>query len=183
MKRTTQSGNDNNRYTTGNPVAGIPATVVGAAEMNHLQEELASTVEAAGLTLDDNDENQLIKALNVLIPNGGSTVTTFTVANDVSASTDVTGMLVDNSTYRTTVFNYFIRRKDDAEIRLEEGELSLIWDDVSSLWLISQQTRHGDSQVQFTVLASGQVQYTSDNMTGGNYEGQMKFSIKSRLAI
>lgn len=54
-----------NVFTDGNPATGVPATVVDAAWLNNIQETLAQTIEAAGLTLAKGDYTQLIKALIV----------------------------------------------------------------------------------------------------------------------
>lgn len=70
MKRTTAPGNVNNLYTEGNPPA-TPATVVGAAEMNALQEEVANAVEGAGIVLDENDDTQLLQAIRAIGGGGG----------------------------------------------------------------------------------------------------------------
>lgn len=50
-------------FTDGNPVAGLEATVLTAAWANHVQEELARFIEAAGLVLDPADYTQLQQAL------------------------------------------------------------------------------------------------------------------------
>ena len=65
LKRTDADGHDSNRYTEGNPSLGVPATVVGAEEMNNIQEEIATTVEGAGLTVDQtgSSEGQLLQAI------------------------------------------------------------------------------------------------------------------------
>jgi hypothetical protein len=73
MHRTTAEGNVDNKYSAGNPAEGIKATSITAKSMNSLQEELCNTVEDAGLTLDDENDNQLtaaIRLLNVALPSG-----------------------------------------------------------------------------------------------------------------
>jgi len=55
-----------NEFTEGNPGSGVPATVVGAAWMNSVQRELVACVEAAGLELDEDDDGQLLEALQTL---------------------------------------------------------------------------------------------------------------------
>lgn len=54
-----------NTFTDGNPATGVPATVVDASWLNDIQETLAQTIEAAGLTLTEGDYTQLIDALIV----------------------------------------------------------------------------------------------------------------------
>ncbi|GAB6854158.1 hypothetical protein [Asaia astilbis] len=53
-------------FTNGNPVTGIPATVVDAVFLNGLQEALAHPIEATGQTLDYADDGQLTAAIRRL---------------------------------------------------------------------------------------------------------------------
>lgn len=65
-----------NLFTEGDPLGATPATVVTADWLNALQEEIASVVEGAGLSLDKPDNTQLLDAINALIAGY-----TFTVAD------------------------------------------------------------------------------------------------------
>lgn len=71
-----------NKFTLGNPGAGIPATTVTADIMNALQEELCSVIEAAGITLDKNNNGQLLAALrNLAFSTGDGKLTLKSVAD------------------------------------------------------------------------------------------------------
>lgn len=59
-----------NEFTEGNPSSGQPATVVSAAWTNSVQRELVALVQAAGLTLNANDDTQILQAIQIL--GGGS---------------------------------------------------------------------------------------------------------------
>lgn len=61
---------EDNLYTEGNPAAGVPATVVTAAWLNGVQEELMAVIETAGLEADEADLTQLYKAIEALIAEG-----------------------------------------------------------------------------------------------------------------
>ena len=52
-----------NLFTDGNPSTGTPATVVDAAFLNDVQENLAQMIEAAGIVLSKGDYTQLLKAI------------------------------------------------------------------------------------------------------------------------
>lgn len=79
MRRTDAFGaTATNRFTSGDPVGGIPATRVSADHMNVIQEEIASVIEYAGITLDQattyeggNDVTQLRQAIQALIAASG----------------------------------------------------------------------------------------------------------------
>lgn len=61
-----------NLFTDGNPSTGTPATVVDAAWLNGVQENIAKVIEAAGITLSKGDDNQLKTAIQQLSINGGA---------------------------------------------------------------------------------------------------------------
>lgn len=52
-----------NLFTDGNPSTGTPATVVDAAWLNDLQENIAQLVEATGIVLSKGDYTQMLKAI------------------------------------------------------------------------------------------------------------------------
>lgn len=58
-----------NEFTEGDPVAAELPTQVTAKWLNTMQREVVAVVEAAGLTLDDEDDGQLLAAINILIDN------------------------------------------------------------------------------------------------------------------
>lgn len=85
------------KYTSGNPLTGTRATVVSATDMNRWQNEIVNAIELAGLTLDENDNTQLLQAINEYlaiggssagIPNGGST--NYFLAKASNSNYDVT---------------------------------------------------------------------------------------------
>lgn len=54
-------------FTEGDPVGGVPATVVTKDWANSVQEELAAVILAAGLSLDKAENDQLLTAIMALI--------------------------------------------------------------------------------------------------------------------
>lgn len=54
-------------FTSGDPVSGVPATVVTADFMNIVQEEMVSVLEAAGIAPDKADNEQLLAAINIIV--------------------------------------------------------------------------------------------------------------------
>jgi len=56
----------NGEFTNADPTLLIPATKLDAAWLNTLQREAIAVVESAGLTLDPNDDTQLLQAIQVL---------------------------------------------------------------------------------------------------------------------
>ena len=56
-----------NRFTEGDPTIPVPATTVTAAWLNAVQEEAVAIVLAAGMTLDKNNNAQVLAAIQKLI--------------------------------------------------------------------------------------------------------------------
>lgn len=96
MFRTDEDSAVGNLYVEGEP--GVtPATVVSAAAMNAIQEELCAPIEAAGITLDAADRGQLIAALATLsdFATARAAVQNSTMKHDTSG-TDVQAFAVKN---------------------------------------------------------------------------------------
>ncbi len=56
-----------NRFTAGNPATGVQATMVTADWCNHVQEEICTVIERAGLTLNKAQTDQLWRAIQQLV--------------------------------------------------------------------------------------------------------------------
>lgn len=56
-----------NTFTEGNPELGTPATVVSAAWMNAVQEEIAGVVEGGGITLSKANDKQMLAAIKAIM--------------------------------------------------------------------------------------------------------------------
>ncbi len=59
----------NNRFTDGDPVAGIPATMVTDDFMNDVQEEIMSVLTDRGIAPVKGTQNQLLTAIKALVAN------------------------------------------------------------------------------------------------------------------
>ncbi len=81
----------NGEFTDGNVVGGVPPTLLPAEWFNTIQRELVTVVQDGGLTLDPNDDTQVLAALKKLflqsgnnlseIKDAGPTAITQTLAN------------------------------------------------------------------------------------------------------
>jgi hypothetical protein len=89
---------------------------------------------------------------------------TFSAANNQAAPANVSGFSFDNSAVRS--FKAYVSVSIDATADLfEYVEITGVND--GGTWAITQQVESGDeSNVDFTITAAGQVQYTSGNEAG-----------------
>lgn len=75
-----------NQFTEGDPSLGTPATVVSAAWLNAVQEELVKVITTAGIALDKAKTDQLLTGLQALFAaKAGSAAQVFAVAAAASA--------------------------------------------------------------------------------------------------
>lgn len=99
-----------------------------------------------------------------------------TIANNQVAAADVMGLVLDSTLYRSVKVYFEIHRKTDSNEALANGFLTAISRDTGGWDITAGGSYDGDATgVSFSITAGGQVQYTSDNMTGANYEGTITF--------
>jgi len=74
MHRIDEPGNIAGQFTLGNPATGTPPTRIGADWPNAVQEEICAVIAAAGITLDKEDQAQLLAAIQTLMSAGSAEV-------------------------------------------------------------------------------------------------------------
>lgn len=186
MKRVNGDGSTvDNKFTNGNPGLGVPATTVNDSWLNSVQEELALFIESQGITLDQTgvDLTQLQSALDNFVSSGGVSIADFTIANNQTAATDITGLVFDKLETKSARVLIDIFRKTDTEKYKEVGTLWVVYDSIDDDWEITIDTNFDDAGVIFTITSAGQVQYTSSNLAGGSYVGTIKMKNITKVAI
>ena len=100
-----------------------------------------------------------------------------TINNNVTTATDVTDMLLDSASYKSAKVFFEIFRKTDSEERVANGWLTAVYYTATNSWDITPGGSYDGNEtgVIFSITAAGQVKYTSDNMAGTNYSGQITF--------
>lgn len=174
MKRTDAFGATlANKFTNGNP-PNTPATVVDDTWLNQVQEELCSVVEYTGVALDDAQEDQLLSAINYLIHIGGNNQSNLTIANNTGSPTNV-GFSVESSIYHGMKIPYTLERKTATQSKQSMGCLYVVRNSFTNAWRITrEQFFDDDDGVVFSITSGGQIQYTSDDLTGGTYSGLLR---------
>ncbi|WP_422491676.1 hypothetical protein [Endozoicomonas sp. ALE010] len=125
-----------NRFTSGNPQAGIPATVITPEWLNSIQEELVSVIGAE--KLDKSLSNQLLIAINRLIKNNSAAyqpgdLVLWTSGEDRDGVLDLTGARVANGwndyhELANSGSTLITRDGDDMILTDLRGEFFRIWD-------------------------------------------------------
>lgn len=106
-------------------------------------------------------------------------LTTSNIANNQSSAASISGFLFSSTTVKSFIAEYYIERTTvtPAESKIENGVLTGHYN--GSTWVFSNGPITGDAGIVFSITAGGQVQYTSDNMTGSSYSGSIKFKAKT----
>ena len=122
-------------------------------------------------------------ALNTLLGSGDILQSTFTINNNVTIPTNINGLLFDPGTVRATNISYAVYRTSATNPagNTESGVIYLNYDDSASpgsKWSFTQEI-NGNAGIVFTVLDTGQIQYTTDDIGNSSYFGKITFSAKS----
>lgn len=146
------------------------------------------TVNGSNYTLNQAGDNppwgdnqaQLLQALvnvaNSTVGIGDITNTSFTISNNITSVTNVTGLAFDPTVVRSAVVRYSIYRSSNTPNELSEcGQLLVTYKSTASTWELSQ-VNVGSSGVTFSITNGGQIQYISSDIGSGAYVGKMKFS-------
>jgi hypothetical protein len=109
----------------------------------------------------------------------------FTLANNQSSATDVTGLLFDGIATRSFILDYSIYRQTDTALSAvaQVGQLRGVYNTQTSAWFMSDDFSGQNSGITFSILNSGQIRYTSTDIAGANYNGILKYTIRKTFGV
>lgn len=122
---------------------------------------------------------EVTDVLNFLQAPGDIVNSIANINNNQTSPTDVVGLIFSSTNTRNARVTYQVKRSVTGTTIIQSGTLFLDWDPQSSTWILTHDYTAGDAGVVFSVLPSGQVQYTSSNMIGSGYTGEIKFNAKT----
>lgn len=105
----------------------------------------------------------------------------FTLANNQSSVADVTSALIAQASYRSVTIEYTIERKTATQGIRATGELILEYERYSASYRITDLNKTEGHGINWS-MSGGQLQYTSDNMAGGTYVGNMTWKFVRQIA-
>lgn len=97
-----------------------------------------------------------------------------TILNNQSTANIINGMILNDSLYRGFTIDYLIWRATDINSKIQYGQLRAVYNANTSTWYLSDNYSGQDAGVEFSVNVN-QVEYTSDDLTGADYNGYIKF--------
>jgi hypothetical protein len=92
--------------------------------------------------------------------------TPFTLTNNQSSAADVTGLLFDPIGTKAFFLDYFIYRSTGSSGVAQSGQLRGVYNSFTSTWLMSDDYSGENAGITFSILSSGQIQYTSTDIVG-----------------
>ena len=110
------------------------------------------------------------------------TQTSFSLANNTSTPTNIFGLAFNPGTVRSAVVDYSIYIHTTSAEFAEKGTLDLVYKNggtIGSKWSIARVIIGDDAGINFNILDSGQVQYTSTNVAGTGYTAVIKFEART----
>lgn len=185
MKKIDADDHVGNRFSDGE--AGVSdATTLDASYSNAIMDEVVNVIEGAGLTLDQAQNTlggqpnnaQMLEAIKVLIGLGGNPLAP-NLLNDQSVAQSLAGLSWDK-TKTHSVFLYFdIMRKTATQRKKQQGLMQVYYDDFSDTWdfEIVNYSWDDETGVEFSLDVDGntaQLQYTTDDLSGGSYFGKFR---------
>ena len=176
-----------NEFTEGNPALSIPATVVSDEWLNAIQREVVLVIEENGITLNKLDDTQLNGALLEFFLRGGRKTAIKQVLANNTGPADVTGFLMNKSTSVSKIALFSIERKTDTQNVQEAGILFCTYDSADAAWRYSVLGVMDDTGVTFSIdntdTDAAQLEYTTNDLTGASYVGNITLSAVFELRI
>lgn len=164
-----------NLFTEGNPTLGIPATQVSDNWLNDVQENLALFIESVGIALVKDDFTQLTSAIGLAIGEGGTQTKIDPLLNATANQSVVT---FPKATVKGAALFYDVHRQTDSSNEQESGIVMVNHDEKDDVWRLTELINGLDNAgVTFNVVvATGEVRVSTDDLTGTNYDGQLRLT-------
>ena len=126
--------------------------------------------------------SEVTTVLNTLIGTGDILETVANIANNQTISADVIGLSFDPTTVRGAIAQYSIYRVSSTTELVEVGQIFLSYKSVAATWDMTIIGSSG-ANTPLTITSLGQIQYTTNNMSGTGYSGLIKFVAKALTQV
>jgi hypothetical protein len=103
------------------------------------------------------------------------------IANGQVSAADITYLALNKDVHVAAVVEYDITRKTDSASseKRTNGKLRIVYRVQAGTWhLEDEHSFDSDDGVEFSITSAGQVQYTSDTISGDNYVGTIRWKAR-----
>jgi hypothetical protein len=122
-------------------------------------------------------------ALNTFLATGDVLTASTTLLNNQASALGITGLSFDPSILQGFSLEYSIYRSDTVFSAAETGTIKGAYNALTSAWEYSQfGTNIENTGVILSIDSSGQIKYTSTNLTGGTHTCKIVFYAKGFAA-
>lgn len=146
-------------------------SLISASASN--QTKLKTLVAGTNTTITSNTDTITISSSG---GGGGiSTPISASILNSASTPVDIVGLVFNPATVLSFVVEYTIVRSSSLEKICSVGRLRGVFNSSTVSWSISDDFAGDNPRVDFSINASGQVQYVSVPISGTSYVGVLKY--------
>lgn len=171
------------KFTEGNPSLNIPATEVSDDWLNDVQEELATVIEDAGITLSKGTQDQLKDAILAMISGSSGDIKLDPLLNN-TADQVITGLVFDKTSVKAAFFLFDVHRETDSSNVQEAGIGVAVHDSKDDVWRVARLiTALDDAGTSLNITSAGQVRASTDDLAGANYAAQFRVNLVVKLAL
>jgi hypothetical protein len=163
-------------------VGGATAGTVADAAVNSLR-ALTGDVQATGpaltatvVSVGGKTAAQIATAVN-LAPVAIAT----TLTNNQGVGADVTGLVFNKLVVKGASIAFCIERTTLSAQRYIVGTILVMHRGFSDAWSITWTSSGDEDDTLFSITAAGQVQYTTENLSGSSYSGVFRASVTNIL--
>lgn len=114
------------------------------------------------------------QVLNTLAGPSDILQTVATINNNQSSSGNIVGLAFNPAVVKGARVDYNVYRVTSTNEVVEQGTMWLSYKPNAATWDMVEQGSQA-ANIKFSITSQGQVQYTTDNMPGINYNGQIVF--------
>ena len=170
------------QFTNGNATTGAKPTVVTHTWLNGIQEELCSFIESRGITLDENDNTLLTKALSSFTTIADKQVN---ILNNQTSQDLGADFEFDLDAINSAVIDIDIYRKDSVQEKAATGKIFLVGKASAGTYDLIPELRGDVDEIETVFnlsLISGKkykLQYNTSNFIGSSYIGKATYKIKT----
>lgn len=106
-----------------------------------------------------------------------------TITNNQTTPANITGAVYDGASFRAVILEYSIYRKTDTNEVSQVGQLRLAYKTDAGTWSLSDDFSGDDAGVEFSVDGTGQILYTSSDLTGTNYTSKLQIDTRQLFEV
>jgi hypothetical protein len=116
-----------------------------------------------------------LKGINAALA-GTATIYVDSIDNNQSSPQSITNALFNPVSIRSVEITFSIRRTTNISEKVSTGTIYLSYLPIAATWDISYDSTSSNAGITFDITDAGQLNYTSTNISGTGYAGNIKYT-------